>query len=117
MKTLLKRAMVLGAIAAAMGTGVANAEVMEVTVPFQFEVQGQMLPAGKYRVDYNPQHPSVVLVRSISGDESLFVLTAPALDINRTGESPAFTFTMTNGTYRLATIWGSPLDGRQILAE
>jgi hypothetical protein len=64
-----------------MGTGSAYAqssESVQAQIPFDFKVGRTTLPAGEYRVKYDPaEEPGLLTVRSADGHREVFVLTQP----------------------------------------
>ena len=66
MKTSLAT-IILGAAVLGLSAGTAQAEELcRVSVPFQFSVNGHMLPAGQYLVWSDDQDPSVVTIEGIT---------------------------------------------------
>jgi len=95
--------------------GTARAAVVEVKVPFPFVVQGHQLPAGQYRLERDATNSSVVLIHGKKGNTAtLFVLTTPAPGHDPDGDKPALTFTRYESQYRLADIWESGGQGREV---
>ena len=80
MNRWLPVAMALGGLVL-MGTGRAyaqSAESVQAKIPFDFTVGQATLPAGEYRLSYDPAEAQGVLtVRSADGHHEVFVLTEP----------------------------------------
>jgi hypothetical protein len=118
MRSVLKRATLVAAGIVGLVGGTASASVVDVKIPFPFVVQGQPLPAGQYRVERNMFDSSVVLIRGEKGNNaSMFVLTTPAAGKDPSGDKPALTFKRYENQYRLADIWESGRQGRQVGAH
>jgi len=115
MRSVLKRAALLAALPLVFTSGTARASVLEVTVPFPFVVQGQRFPAGQYRLQHDELDSSVVLIRGEKGNtSSMFVLTTPAPGRDPAGDRPALTFMRYENQRRLADIWDSAGQGREV---
>ena len=114
MKSMMKAAMLAaGFLIAAAGT--ARAETVEVKVPFAFEVRGQTLPAGQYRIERDSASPSVVLIRGEQSNGAvMFVQTNQMSGNSPAGDTPALTFDEYEAGYRLTGIWESASIGREI---
>lgn len=80
MSRSLPVALALGSLVL-MGTGSAYAqssESVQAQIPFDFKVGRTTLPAGEYRVKYDPaEEPGLLTVRSADGHREVFVLTQP----------------------------------------
>ena len=113
MRSFMTKAGVLAAAIVMLSAGVASAEVVEVKVPFPFVVHGQTMPAGQYRViDDN----GVVEIKGERGTHANeFVLTAPAGGQDPKGNAPVLVFKKYEKQYRLADIWESASDGREVI--
>jgi hypothetical protein len=97
--------------------GTASAAVVVVKVPFPFVVQGRQFPAGEYRLQRDATDSSVVLIRGEKGNTaSMFVLTTPASGQDPAGDQPALTFKRYEKQYRLADVWESAGQGREVTA-
>ena len=68
----LARTLVLGALASA-SAAFAQSHTVTATVPFPFEVNGQKLPAGPYRLDQMSAH--ILNVRSTTNHAAVTVIT------------------------------------------
>ena len=99
--TMLGIAMVLFSAAAA------QAETLEVKVPFAFLVGGKQLPAGVYRVERNfDTSPSLVRIHGEHGAADLFVQTTPMTGANGAREA-ALVFVPDENANRLTAIFES----------
>ena len=114
MKSTMKAAMLAaGFLIAAAGT--ARAGTVEVKVPFAFEVRGQTLPAGQYRIERDSASPSVVLIRGEQGNRAvMFVQTNQVSGNSPAGDTPALTFEEYETGYRLTGIWESGSVGHEV---
>ena len=93
--------------------GIGQASTVEVKVPFPFQVRGQMLPAGEYRVTTNGD--GVVEILGERGTKAaMFAMTVPARGQDPAGDKPTLTFKRDETNYRLTSIWASGPDGRTI---
>ena len=118
MQSILKRATVVAAGVVTLAGGTASASAIDVKIPFPFVVQGQTLPAGQYRVEHNMFDSSVVLIRGERGNNAgMFVHTTPAAGTDQSGNTPALTFKRYENQYRLADIWESGSQGREVAAR
>ena len=113
MQSLMTKTGLLAAAVVVLSAGVARAEVVEVKVPFPFVVHGQTMPAGQYRVtDDN----GLVQINGERGTHAnQFVLTAPAGGQDPKGNAPVLVFKKFEKQYRLADIWESASDGREVI--
>src|SRR5690349_17697534 len=115
MRSVLTRATLVAAGIVALIGGTASASVFDVKVPFPFVVQGRQFPAGQYRVERDTS--SAVLIRGEKGSASTYVLTTPAAGTDPSGGDPALRFRRYENQYRLAEIWESGNQGREIAAR
>src|SRR5258705_3811254 len=96
------------------GTGWAS--IVELKVPFPFQVHGQMLPAGQYRVTSNED--GVVEILGERGTRAaMFAMTVPAHGQAPAGDKPTLTFKRDETNYRLSSIWASGTEGRTITGK
>jgi len=117
MWSITKKAALLAAGFLLFAGGTASAGVVDIKVPFPFVVRGQTLPAGQYRLERDEVDASVVFIRGENGtNANLFVLTMPAAGHDPAGDKPALTFNRYENQYRLAGIWESGVEGREIAA-
>jgi len=81
---------------------------MHMTIPFQFNVEGRTLPAGRYVIT-NPAtgNLNLIEIRSQTGGPNVFVLTEP---VSPSGNSrkPDLVFRQVNGMEYLAQVWADP---------
>jgi hypothetical protein len=118
MQSVLKRATLVAAGIVTLVGGTASASVFDVKIPFPFVVQGRTLPAGEYRVERNMSDSSVMLIRGERGNNAgMFVQTTPAAGKDPSGNTPALTFKRDENQYRLADIWESGSQGREVAAR
>lgn len=115
MHSVLRRATLLAAALLVAATGTARAAVVDVTVPFPFVVKGQQFSPGEYRLERDLTDSSVMLIRGEKGNTArMFVLTTPASGQDPAGDKPAVTFKRYENQYRLADIWESNGQGREV---
>jgi len=99
-------AMAGAALISIMGGGVCRAQsrLMEVNVPFAFEVGNKAMPAGSYRVESMPiGNGSLEVLRSNSGKAQLMISTL-ATTTNRGSLAPSLVFHRYGNRYFLAEI-------------
>ena len=104
MKSILKRALAAAAMVAAIGTGVANAAELEVTVPFQFEANGKTMAAGHYIVE-QAAGSNVVYLRNTRNGNGVFVNVHAA----NGAESSTLTFSSNASGYELTAVGSAPV--------
>ncbi len=64
-------------VAATLVTAQSSSHFMRVTIPFEFAVGNRTLPPGEYIVKRNfPDRPEMLLIQSLDGDSSQYVLTS-----------------------------------------
>ena len=115
MRAIVKSAMVGAVLLLASGTARAS-EILQVNVPFTFQVGRELFPAGHYMVEEdNLAGPSVLLIRGMHSPQAAFVLTQTAA-----GEGPgrpALQFAHRENTYRLTGVWESAREGQTIVTH
>jgi hypothetical protein len=115
MRSMLTKSAILAAGFLIAAAGSARADTVEVKVPFAFEVGGQTMPAGQYRIERGSASPYVLLIRGEQGDRAvMFVQTNQVEGHNPAGNVPALTFDEYETGYRLAAVWESGSVGREI---
>ena len=92
----------LATLALSASTAMALDTRAQVTVPFEFEVKGKRLPAGRYEVVPNPASNTVVL-RSETGQGIAFLAVPAGSDARRL--STRMIFKPVSGMPSLAEIW------------
>jgi hypothetical protein len=122
MTSIFKGGMILaGAILLSVaGTAQAGMEpVVKADVPFAFVVNGQNMPAGRYRIERDDLSPSLLLIR---GDQKNNRAATFVLSIRDGGRDPAgsaavLTFKHVENTYQLTSVWDSPDDGFDVVSR
>src|SRR5258706_13357077 len=85
-------------------SGTGRASIVEVKVPFPFQVHGQMLPAGQYRVTSN--YDGVVEILGERGTRAaMFAMTIPARGQDPEGNKSPLTFTRAKTDDRMTSNW------------
>src|SRR6185503_14622019 len=115
MSSVIKRAIVaVGVLLASVVA--AQAETLEVKVPFAFMVGSTQMPAGTYRLDRDSSSSSsVLLIRGEHGNTAqAFVLTTPLKGGSPAGNTPALVFVPDETANRLTQVWGSPTAGQEV---
>ena len=115
MRSLMKGAL-LGAAMLCASAAAANADTLEVNVPFAFMVGSQQMPAGVYRIERDIWRPaSIVLIRGQHGNNAqLFVQTTPLNGVSPAGDAPVLVFVPDEGARRLTQVWGASGVGQEI---
>jgi hypothetical protein len=115
MRSLIKGAL-LGAGLLFTFAGAAQAETLEVNVPFAFLVGSTEMPAGQYRIERDSSMPaSVILIRGEHGNTArLFVQTTPLMGAKPAGDSPALIFVPDETANRLTQVWGNGATGQEL---
>jgi hypothetical protein len=115
MRAIVKSAMVGAVLLLASGTARAS-DILEVNVPFAFQVGRELFPAGHYVVEEDTlAGPSVLLIRGMHSPQAAFVLTQTAA-----GEGPgrpALQFAHRENQYRLTGVWESAREGQTIVTH
>ena len=115
MTSVMKRVALCALLFVGLSAGSARAATVEVKVPFPFVVRGHTLPAGQYRLETDPMDPTVIVIRGEKGNTTrMVVLTMRAEGHDPAGDIPTLTFTHDETQYRLAEIWDSAQEGRQV---
>ena len=117
MSALITRAsVVVGVVLASVVA--AQAETLEVKVPFAFIVGSTQMPAGTYRLERDSSRSSVMLIRGEHGNTAqAFVLTTPLKGGSPAGDAPALVFVPDETANRLTQVWGSPSTGQEVTAH
>jgi hypothetical protein len=114
--SLINRSLVLAALFMGVAGGRAYAQdVIDVKVPFDFQVKGQTFHAGTYEVAMNTAGEGVMSLRGDHGKAFAFVLTIPASGHDPAGERPALVFSHRENRYVLSQIWENGMRGQEVL--
>ena len=118
MSSVITRAIVAVVVLLASAVA-AQAETLEVKVPFAFIVGSTQMPAGTYRLERDPSRSSsVLLIRGEHGTTAqAFVLTTPLKGGSPAGDVPALVFVPDENANRLTQVWGSPTVGQEVTAH
>ena len=118
MSSVIKRAVVVVGVLLA-SVAAAQAETLEVKVPFAFIVGSTQMPAGTYRLEQNSSRSSsVLLIRGEHGTTAqAFVLTTPLKGGSPAGDAAALVFVPDETANRLTQVWGSPTAGQEVTAH
>ncbi len=103
-------------IALACGAAV-QAQTVDVNVPFDFQVHGVTLPAGRYSVETDMNSGVVELRRDKGRAVEAMVSTIPAAGHDPAGNKPSLTFSRGEDGYRLTGIWESATYGRKVVTR
>ena len=117
MSSVIKRAIVAVVVLLASAVA-AQAETLEVKVPFAFMVGSTQMPAGTYRLERDSARASVMLIRGENGNTAqAFVLTTPLKGGSPVRDEPALVFVPDETANRLTQVWGSPTSGQEVSAH
>ena len=117
MRSIVKMSVLMG-LALLLVEGSANAALVEIKVPFPFQVENQTLPAGQYRVERDIDNPSILFIRGENGiHASVIASSVEAGGQNPTGDKAALVFTHGETGYRLKDVWESHAYGRELPAS
>ncbi len=118
MSSVIKRAMVVVGVLLASAVA-AQAETLEVKVPFAFLVGSHQMPAGTYRITRDTSLPSsVMLIRGEHGNTAqLFVQTTPMRGAAPAGDRAALVFVPDETANRLTQVWDSGSAGAEMTAR
>ena len=97
----------------------AQADMLEVKVPFAFLVGSTQMPAGTYRLERDSStSSSVILIRGEHGNTAqMFVQTTPLKGANPAGDAAALVFVPDETANRLTQVWGSGTLGQEVQAH
>ena len=114
MRSILRMSVLMG-LALLLVEGSANAALVEIKVPFPFQVQNQTLPAGQYRVERDIDNPSILFIRGENGIRaSAIASSVEAGGQNPTGDKAVLVFTRGETGYRLKDVWEGHAYGREL---
>ena len=115
MSPMIKRAMVVVGVLLASAVA-AQAETLEVKVPFAFLVGSKQMPAGTYRVVRNSSmSSSVLLIQGEHGNTAqAFVQTTPLRGAGPAGDTAALVFVPDETANRLTQVWNSGTTGTEV---
>jgi hypothetical protein len=113
---ILKKSIVFSTLLLALGAGSARAEeLVVVTVPFPFVVNGHTLPAGHYDVRTEDQDHTIVTIVGTHGTRGqVMVPTIAEYGRNPAGPKPALTFVRHENAYQLSAVWESSDFAREV---
>jgi hypothetical protein len=110
-----KSSFVFAVILLGLFAGRARAEErLVVTVPFDFVVRGETLPAGRYEV-FEGSDRSVLMIRGESSKAVAVALSTPADGTDPRGTEPTLVFSHVENRYVLSQVWDDATDGRQVV--
>ena len=117
MSAVIKRAIVAVVVLLASSVA-AQADTLEVNVPFAFMVGSTQMPAGTYRLERDSSRPAVMLIRGEHGHNAqAFVLTTPLKGGSPVRDEPALVFVPDETANRLTQVWSSPTAGQEVTAH
>jgi len=111
---IIWKSVVLGA--AFMGLFVGSASAQErivANIPFAFEIGHETAPAGKYELVIN-NGDGILELHGENVHAGAFASTLPADGHDPDGSMPALVFLRGETGYRLATVWESGTEGREL---
>jgi hypothetical protein len=117
MKRALTTTVLFGTILLGLSASTARAEdVAHVNVPFPFDVNGHVMPAGRYDVRIDDQNPAIVKIDGITNRKAHVVVATTIPDYGRgPSDNPSLTFVRKENQYQLKTIWEGRDYGRDIV--
>jgi hypothetical protein len=90
-------------------------DTITVKVPFPFMVGSESFPAGRYDIQPADFGSSVIAIRGLDKKPSSgFALTSLSGGTDPDGDQPVLVFKKWEKTYRLAEIWQSKEEGREL---
>jgi alkylation response protein AidB-like acyl-CoA dehydrogenase len=95
----------------------AQAQTIDVNVPFAFHVRNITLHAGHYELDTDKSSGIVELRGEHGTTGAAMVMTEPASGKDPAGSKPALTFSRYEEGYRLTGVWDSATDGRIVVTR
>jgi hypothetical protein len=115
--SVIRKASVFAAVLLGFCVSTARAQEMIVArIPFAFVVGSSTLPAGRYEI--RPMDNVGATIFAIEGKDSpsefAFAVTNPASGRDPAGDEPVLVFTRSENQYRLAQIWDSSSEGREL---
>ena len=115
MKSVIKSAMFAAAGVLALSMA-AQAETIEVKVPFAFLVGSEKMPAGVYRIERGESLPSsVVLIQGKHGNRAqLLVQTTPIVGASPATDKPVLVFVPDETPQRLVQVWEGANSGQEV---
>lgn len=118
MRSVIKRAMVVVGVLLASAVA-AQAQTLEVKVPFAFLVGSTQMPAGTYQVVRDSSlSSSVMLIRGEHGNTAqIFVQTTPLKGVSPAGSAAALVFVPGETANQLTQVWGSPTAGQEVFVH
>ena len=118
MSSVIKRSIVVVGVLLASAVA-AQAETLEVKVPFAFLVGAKQLPAGTYRVvRESSMSSSMLLIQGEHGNAGqVFVQTTPLRGAGPAGDTAALVFVPDETANRLTQVWDSGSTGKELTAS
>ena len=97
----------------ALGSARADDTIMRVKVPFEFTVQGHVLPAGTYDIQSGTDGPDVMWIKGEKKNRAVSIaLTTPDTSgHNPSGHEPTLVFSTGEKQHRLMEIWEANGEG------
>ena len=113
-KRVLTATVALAVSIVAAGVCFAHPRVLEVNIPFAFEIGNKMLPAGPYQIESVPTGDGTIhRIRRMDGSAQILVFSI-ALTSGHEENLPRLVFHKYGASYFLAQIWNGDGRGRQL---
>ena len=119
MKRTLTTTVLFGTMLLGLSVSAARADdVARVNVPFAFDVNGHVMPAGRYAVRIDDQNPAILKIDGITNRRAHMVVATTIPDYGRgPSDKPTLTFVRKENQYELKTIWESRNYGRDLVTR
>jgi hypothetical protein len=109
------KAAVIGMVLVFGSAAAAQAETLDVKIPFPFTVGTQKMPAGVYRIERDTlRAPSVVLIRGEHGNKAQIMVETTPLTGVRSLDTASLVFVPDENANRLTAIWESTGSGWEV---
>jgi hypothetical protein len=114
--SVIRKASVFAAVLLGFCVSSARAQgIITVKVPFPFVAGEKKFPAGQYEIRSIDGAASVIAIEGMTDPSSFgFVMTHEADGSDPAGDEPSLVFTRYENQYRLAEIWDSKTEGREL---
>jgi hypothetical protein len=99
-------AMTIAAAALTVAAGVASAQTMKASVPFEFRAAGTAMPAGAYELRTAAVgHSTTILVRNADTNKTIMILPLAPVTASRNDNEAKLVFACGGGDCSLTSLW------------